>query len=78
VVVGRDTPPELVLYGGAVWGTTVKVIVRERRRVTTLGVAVARIYGGSSDVELTLEADISLTVSWAASFSSDWYLASQG
>ncbi|CCQ18033.1 putative uncharacterized protein [Rhodococcus sp. AW25M09] len=57
-VVGRGTPPELVLYGGAVWGTTVNVIVRERRRVTTLGVAVARIYGGVADVELPLEADI--------------------
>ena len=45
-VVGRGTPPELVLYGGVVWGTAVTVIVRERRRVTTLGVAVAR---GDSD-----------------------------
>ena len=42
-VVGRGTPPELVLYGGVVWGTAVKVIVRERRRVTTLGVAVALV-----------------------------------
>ncbi|MDZ7914425.1 MAG: hypothetical protein U5O16_21710 [Rhodococcus sp. (in: high G+C Gram-positive bacteria)] len=40
-MVGRRTPPELVLYGGAVWGTAVKVIVRERRSVTGLGVAAA-------------------------------------
>lgn len=35
-VVGREAPPELVLYGGAVVGYGCEVIVRERRRVTTL------------------------------------------
>ncbi|WP_206499201.1 hypothetical protein [Rhodococcus sp. KRD175] len=39
--MGRGTPPELVLYGGAVWGTAVKVIARERRSVTGLGDAAA-------------------------------------
>jgi hypothetical protein len=42
-VVGRGTPPELVLYGGAGVGYGWLVIVRERRVVTTLGVAVALV-----------------------------------
>jgi hypothetical protein len=40
-VVGRGTPPELMLYDGVIVGTAVKVIVRERRMVTRLGVSVA-------------------------------------
>jgi hypothetical protein len=44
MVVGREAPPELVLDGGAVWGTAVKVIVRERRSEITLGVAVALVW----------------------------------
>lgn len=43
LVVGRRTPPERLLYGGVMWGTAVKVIVRERRSVTRLGVAVALV-----------------------------------
>lgn len=32
-----------VLDGGVVWGTALKVIVRERRSVTRFGVAVALV-----------------------------------
>lgn len=43
-VVGRGTPPELVLYGGAMWGTAMNVIVRERRSVIRLGVAATFVF----------------------------------